>query len=215
MEKMESTLSKALVKALSELKNPQPTKENPYFDCRYAPLNEILAQVRPIFAKHGLCIIQEISSPEDGQTIGVSTIFLHEGGESMRFSPLRLKLQKMSPQAAGSLITYARRYSLCGALGIAADEDEDANISEKAISKKESLEKKEERGLATEKQLKYLYAIAKEREVPGEVLKEYIRNITDKYPDGRSIITKEAFKKALEWVESRETTDEMIFGGDE
>lgn len=37
-----------------------------------------------------------------------------------------------TPQTAGSAITYARRYSLCAALGVAGEEDDDGNAAQHA-----------------------------------------------------------------------------------
>jgi len=39
------------------------------------------------------------------------------------------------PQEIGSALTYARRYSLSALIGIAADEDDDANAAEKRAAK--------------------------------------------------------------------------------
>jgi len=42
---------------------------------------------------------------------------------------LKLPMGKVTAQGAGSAVTYARRYSLCAALGIAAEDDDDGNAA--------------------------------------------------------------------------------------
>lgn len=123
--------SKAFSKFQSEVTNPKMTANNPYFDSKYAPLSEVLSAVRPPLTKHGLSIYQDVASHED-QVIITTTIF-HESGEWLESSPLILpayqKLKngnkEFNAQGAGSAISYAKRYQLQAALGIAADEEDD------------------------------------------------------------------------------------------
>lgn len=92
----------------------------------YADLAEILNLVRPALGAAGIAIIQ---SPEltDGK-MEVVTLLAHSSGEWIR-TRCGLPLEKATPQGAGSAITYARRYSLAAALGI-AQEDDDAATAE-------------------------------------------------------------------------------------
>jgi len=121
-----ATLHTALVAALADLTNPpKNAKANlghgkPY---QYADLAAILNHVRPVLAKHGLAVTQDVAL-DDGR-LGITTTVHHLSGEALRFGPLA------GPsggkwQDLGSAITYARRYALCAALGIAGDDDDDA-----------------------------------------------------------------------------------------
>ena len=112
-------ISQALLKAQKELEDPKQTAENPFFKSKYAPLVDILKMARPIFNKHGITILQDI------QGLTVSTIFLHESGEWIQQGGITLIPEKETPQAGGSAITYARRYAISAALGIASEEDDD------------------------------------------------------------------------------------------
>jgi hypothetical protein len=119
--------NKALVDALAELQNPLTDSradirtDKGSFSYNYASLPAIMNLVRPVLAKHGFAIVQSVSSRE-GQ-VGVQTRILPAGIESeWLFLPAG-----PTPQTAGSAITYARRYSLCALLGIAADEDDDGS----------------------------------------------------------------------------------------
>lgn len=110
----------SFVKAQERLENPPRTAKAVYGD--YAPLNEILAAVRPILAHHGLSLLQE-DVTVDGN-VGVVTVILHESGEWLELGPFYVP-GGANAQQHGGAATYARRYALCAALGIAADEDDD------------------------------------------------------------------------------------------
>lgn len=127
MQKSDSikNLAVALAKFQSEIENPKNTVDNPFFKSKYAPLNDVLNVVRPLLSKHGLSVIQ--SPGGDGQNISINTMLIHESGEWIEFDPLVLKAEKMTPQGAGSAVTYGRRYSLSAVLGISSEDDDDGN----------------------------------------------------------------------------------------
>jgi len=60
----------------------------------------------------------------------VETVFIHESGEMMECGKLHVPAAKQDPQGYGSALTYARRYSLMAACGI-APEDDDGNAGSK------------------------------------------------------------------------------------
>lgn len=121
-----SKLSAALVAFQAECPSVNFDKKNPHFNSRYASLAAILKTVGPVLARHGLAAVQFPVSL-DGK-VGCTTRIVHESGESME-GTLLLPLTKNDPQGAGSAITYARRYGLSGALGIAVDDDDDGNVA--------------------------------------------------------------------------------------
>ena len=53
MNKLDSIteLAKALAKFQGEIKNPSNTAANPYYKSKYAPLNDVLNLVRPLYLK--------------------------------------------------------------------------------------------------------------------------------------------------------------------
>lgn len=97
----------------------------------YADLPAILAAVSPVLAKHGLGVAQSVEIADNG--VAVRTRIYHIGGHAEEFGPLVLPAGE-DARAVGSAITYARRYSLCAALGISADEDDDAATAGKNVS---------------------------------------------------------------------------------
>jgi len=60
----------------------------------------------------------------------VETIFIHSSGEQMSSGKLHVPATKHDAQGYGSALTYARRYSLMAACGI-APEDDDGNSAAK------------------------------------------------------------------------------------
>jgi hypothetical protein len=118
---MTTKLSK-LAAALSEIKPVAKEATNPHFRSRYADLNTILAEVKPVLHKHGLYILQPIA---DG--LVYTRIVDSETGEVLADSSLPLSLQG-TPQQRGSEITYYRRYTLQSLLALEA-EDDDANAA--------------------------------------------------------------------------------------
>lgn len=121
---------KNIFKALADLKKgfKQPLKDanNPYFDSKYVPLESVVQAIDIEAHKHGLSYCQSAVTNEQGLA-GVITMIIHSSGEFIEFDPLFLKPNKQTPQGVGSAITYARRYSLSSAFGIASDVDDDGN----------------------------------------------------------------------------------------
>lgn len=122
-------LATALAKAQGELKNPGLDSVNPHFPNSYASLPGILASVRPVLAKHGLCLTQHLAGTGDG--ISCTTILLHQSGQFIE-STLTLPATKRDPQGLGSVSTYARRYAVQAVLGISGDDDDDGEAASQA-----------------------------------------------------------------------------------
>jgi hypothetical protein len=97
---------------------------NPHYRSRYVSLHALLEAVLPALNRHGLVLVQPISS------LGVETRIVHaeSGMEVSAITPLALNGQD-TPQAQGSAITYARRYGIMSMLGLVADEDDDGNAA--------------------------------------------------------------------------------------
>lgn len=123
-------ITKALIAAQSEMPKAKKDSDNPYFSSKYADLAEIIDVSRPILAKHGLAIVQFPStSIADGKvTVVLTSRILHESGEWLEDS-LALLPVKSDPQAMGSCISYARRYSWQSICGIAAEDDDSNSAS--------------------------------------------------------------------------------------
>ena len=115
----------ALAKALPELEGAKKNKANPAFKSKYADLGAVIEALEPIRA-HGLWYRQVAHENADG--VMIETIYIHESGESLSAGPLFMPALKRDAQGFGSALTYARRYSLLTAFGLAT-EDDDGNAA--------------------------------------------------------------------------------------
>lgn len=120
-----SSLAKALATFNSKVSKVSKDANNPFFKNKYATLDNIIDEVRPILTENGLTLMQFPSG--DGENVSVTTYLMHESGEWIESEPLIMKPVKNDPQAIGSCITYARRYSLAAFLSLNTGEDDDGN----------------------------------------------------------------------------------------
>ena len=129
-----ASLYSAIVKMQSETKDILADAKNPFHKNNYATLSAHLSALKPIFAKHGLAVIQMPCS--GGETlwgndrvggVGIKTIIAHTNGTSIESSIFVPVDTKTTGQQAGALLTYLRRYALASVAGVAT-EDDDAEI---------------------------------------------------------------------------------------
>ena len=116
-------LAAALVKFGTLVPAIRKTADNPFFKSRYAPLDAIIEATAKPLADCGLAVIQ---LPEGSHLL--STMLVHVSGQFVESTADTCPI-KSDPQGIGSAITYARRYGLCSVLGIAPEEDDDAEAS--------------------------------------------------------------------------------------
>ena len=121
-------IAAALVKAQKEFGPALKTATNPHFRSKYAALDACVEAVIDALNNNGIFLMQYTHPCEDG--VIVETMFIHESGEHMSGVRLHVPASKQDPQGYGSALTYARRYSLQAACGI-APEDDDGNAASK------------------------------------------------------------------------------------
>ena len=123
-------IAQAIVKAQAEMPKLLADSDNPYYKSKYIALADLIKEVRPVLAKYGLAVIQGVSGDGEKAVI-ITTRIIHESGEWIEEAftmPVVAKGSKeATPQDYGAAVTYARRYSLAGILGVASEEDDDAN----------------------------------------------------------------------------------------
>ena len=124
-------IAPAFIKAKRAFMPAMKDKTNPAFRSKYADLGACLEAVDDALLEQGIALYQETFMDDTGVT--VETVFLHESGEMIRGGKLHVPASKMDPQGFGSALTYARRYSLQAACGI-APEDDDGNAASKGGS---------------------------------------------------------------------------------
>lgn len=123
---MDNTFNKDLVTALSAIPTIQKDASNPFYQSRYLTLDRMIEVVKPIFAKHGLAIQQNIWAVGDG--MACRTVIRHISGEKLESDVLVFPCPQKDPQKIASLVTYLKRYQLGAFLGISTDSDDDANM---------------------------------------------------------------------------------------
>ena len=121
-EDRQAALCKSLVLAISELEDVNADSTNPFHKNSYASLSAHLKAIKPVFAKHGLAVVQCPIGNSD--SVGVRTIVIHENGGSLETDCLIKSDDKMDGQKAGSIISYLRRYSLASVAGVATNDDD-------------------------------------------------------------------------------------------
>lgn len=126
-------IAAALVKAQRAFGPALKSSSNPHFKSKYADLAACVEAVIEGLNTNGIFLMQPAHECADGVT--VETLFIHESGESVSAGKLHVPAAKQDPQGYGSALTYARRYSLMAACGI-APEDDDGNSASKPAPKK-------------------------------------------------------------------------------
>ena len=121
-------ISAAFVKAQKAFQPALKTSTNPHFNSKYAALDACIEAVIVALNDNGIALLQRMHESTGGIT--VETVLLHESGEEISAGKLYVPAQKNDPQGYGSALTYARRYSLMAACGI-APEDDDGNAASK------------------------------------------------------------------------------------
>jgi hypothetical protein len=122
-------ISKAFVAAQKAFGPALKTATNPHFKSRYADLSACVEAVIDGLNDAGIALMQVTHDCDNG--VIVETLFVHESGETMSAGKLHVPAIKQDAQAYGSALTYARRYSLMAACGI-APEDDDGNATKQA-----------------------------------------------------------------------------------
>lgn len=120
-----TNIAVALVKFNSKVSKIDKDSANPHFKNKYASLDNIIDEIRPILTECGLSIIQMPGG--DGEKFTMNTMLIHESGEWIESDPIVMRPVKNDPQGIGSCTTYARRYSLAAFLSLNTGEDDDGN----------------------------------------------------------------------------------------
>ncbi len=119
-------LATALAKAQATMAGAKKDSTNPHFRSKYADLASIWEACRDALTSNGIAVVQMTRArPED--VVIVETRLLHSSGEWIE-GELLVPVMKADAQGYGSAITYARRYALAAAVGV-APEDDDGNAA--------------------------------------------------------------------------------------
>lgn len=128
-----STLWAALIQFQAAVEGPQRTKtakvqsDKGSYTFSYAPLEEIIRVIRKPLAQNGLGFRQYIVKESDG--LFLRTVLFHSSGE-WTGNDYPVFAEARRAQIFQSGITYARRQGLSLELGLAPEDDDDANAAD-------------------------------------------------------------------------------------
>ena len=129
---IQAKIASAFVKAQKAFGPALKSSTNPHFRSRYADLSACVEAVIDALNANGIALMQKTYECKEG--VMVETVFVHESGEVMESGLLHVPAVKHDAQGYGSALTYARRYSLMAACGI-APEDDDGNSASRRPEK--------------------------------------------------------------------------------
>lgn len=127
-----SDLTSNLANAMEEMGDAKKGSSNPFFNSKYADLNQFIDASKKVLLDNGIVLTQHpVTEFHAGDTqtpptvlIGCETLLIDsQSGQWMR-SKLLLPCVKLDPQNAGSAITYARRYTMQAILNMPARDDD-------------------------------------------------------------------------------------------
>jgi hypothetical protein len=122
-------LAKALAVAQSKMEGAAKDTSNPFFKSKYADLSSVTSAVRSGLDGTGLSYVQFVH--DKPECAAIETLILHSSGQSLSTGIVCVPVAKHDAQGYGSAITYARRYGLAMAFGV-APEDDDGNAANKS-----------------------------------------------------------------------------------
>lgn len=140
-------IAAALAKAQGAIEGAKKDSDNPFFKSRYADLAAVWAACRSQLATVGIAVIQipngtgarvpvkcwdkndQPLPDSEGAEQRLTTLLVHASGQWIG-GTFTMVAGEVTPQAAGSCITYMRRYSLAALVGV-APEDDDGNAASK------------------------------------------------------------------------------------
>lgn len=127
MDNPSEELVKGLAMFREQLTQPEKSREvkTKSYNYRYATLNDVINAVDKAIKGTGLSYLQV--QEVDSRTVTVRTVIVC-AGDRLDTGVVQM-VSSGNPQAVGSAITYARRYSLSTAFGIAPDEDDDGQAA--------------------------------------------------------------------------------------
>lgn len=132
----EQLFNQAMALAQSEIEGVVVNKRNNHTHSKYANIEAIHAEAKPIWTKHGFSVLTRSGSSDAQGHIRLYTEVRHSGGHKVTYEddwPLdtvgaKGNSNKTAIQGKGSTITYARRYTELMIFDIAIkDEDNDGN----------------------------------------------------------------------------------------
>jgi hypothetical protein len=118
------TIHARLIEAKKAFGKAGKNAKNPHLKNNYADLSSVLEAVTDSLNDAGLYLHQVVTGE------GLNTSIVSCEGESIDFGTMPILATKQDAQGYGSGLTYARRYSIMNACGIAPEDDDGAKAVE-------------------------------------------------------------------------------------
>lgn len=131
-------LFQALSKLQGDIRGAKKDSENPFFKSKYADLEACWDALRSPLAANGLCVAQTVTLLASGEP-GLITTLGHSSGQWIR-GEMPLNMKAKDPQAQGSALSYARRYSLAAITGLVQTDDDGEAAMERGPAGKGMIE---------------------------------------------------------------------------
>jgi hypothetical protein len=103
---------------------------NPHYKSKYADFPTIMEVVKPLLTELKLVYLQPLAVSDIPGMMRIKNILIDaETGQSVEYEMSVPLGNNLTPQAYGSAVTYARRYSMASMLNLVTDEDDDGNAA--------------------------------------------------------------------------------------
>jgi hypothetical protein len=119
---MPAKLAKAFVAAQKHFTNAVADKINPLYNSVYADLESVVNAIRSSLGDNDLGFTH-IIHPMDGYA-AAETVIVHESGETFSGGIVRVPVKNSDSEGFGSALTFARRYGVSAAFGVATADDD-------------------------------------------------------------------------------------------
>jgi hypothetical protein len=106
--------------------------QNPYFNSKYADLATVVEALKKPLEDAKIGYLFQTWNVDTGWVIGLEITDLEEYEDKTTIQSvihLSFPLNPIDPQKMGASITYAKRYLLCTAFNVIAEEDDDGNAA--------------------------------------------------------------------------------------
>jgi len=130
-------IAQALNKAQAELGSVVKGSDNPYYNSKYADINDVIKTIKETLNKHEITFIQPLMVREvAGQKVTVvETVLLHNSGEFISSETEVVVKDNGDAQKYGAAITYSRRFGLQSIVGLPAEDDDGNTATGKEVKK--------------------------------------------------------------------------------
>jgi hypothetical protein len=164
----DGTLYTALLAAQRAMGPVKKDASNPAFRTRYASLQSVLETIEEPLWANGLVLVQRFT--QDGEGPILATELIHAASGEKLTSAVRVACKDpLDPQKVGGAITYYRRYAILALLGLAPEDDDGNSAARPAPAPQRPQPRAQQEqspdnggGRASERQVKFIYAIARE-----------------------------------------------------